>query len=189
MLTVYVDFKVANAYLAVEPTIAMANELDVAVRWRPFRSSDRPAPTQVEDDSVAASHRRARAQSRRNMAEHYAQLRGLTLNWPEAPRSTDLALGVLGSLEDQALPFLRAAFAAYWNDGADLNDSHTVGKLLAACGVSVPLDPEAQAEQLETSQVEAEAAGVVDVPAYVFDGHVFVGREHLPWIRELVAKG
>ena len=35
-ITAYIDYKSPYAYLAVDPTIAMADELGVEVDWRPF---------------------------------------------------------------------------------------------------------------------------------------------------------
>jgi 2-hydroxychromene-2-carboxylate isomerase len=35
-LTVYIDFKSPYAYLAIEPTRRLAQELDIGVDWRPF---------------------------------------------------------------------------------------------------------------------------------------------------------
>ena len=40
--------------------------------------------------------------------------------------------------------------------------------------------------ELEAMQLTSEELGVVDTPAYVIDGQVFIGREHLPWVRELL---
>ena len=78
MLTVYIDFKSAASYLALEPTLALARELGVAIDWRPFRTTERrPVPTRVADASVTESHRAARERSRRAMDQHYAMLRGL----------------------------------------------------------------------------------------------------------------
>ena len=99
-----------------------------------------------------------------------------------------LALAALLHCQAQPLPFIHAAFRAYWVDHANLDDLHTVKALLEKSDA----DPDgfsaaAALEQLDTVQAEAMARGVIDTPAYIVDEQLFIGREHLPWIRSILS--
>ena len=52
MLTVYVDFKSADAYLALRPTLALAERLSLDIDWRPFRTVERDVPQLGEQETV-----------------------------------------------------------------------------------------------------------------------------------------
>ncbi|MEM1402586.1 MAG: DsbA family protein [Pseudomonadota bacterium] len=187
MIIAYTDFKSPAAYLAFRGTRELATELNVAVEWRPFRSSERAAPTRVADQTVTANHMRARAETRRALHAHYASARGLTLNWPERALASDVALGALACLGGDPEPFMTAAFNAYWIDNRDLDDPQVVQALLAQAGAVIEVfDEEGLRSALDTVQTQAEAEGVVDAPAFVVEDQLFVGREHFPWIRELL---
>ena len=188
MLTVYIDFRSPAAYLALEPTVALSEETGEPVRWQPFRSSERPRPTRVADEAVATAHREARARALRAVHEHYARLRGIEMHWPEKPGSADLALAVLATLEADALPFVRAAFDAYWVRNLDLNDAEVIAGLLRETETESQGDPDVLSAKLELTIAEAASHGVVGVPGYRIGDQLFVGREHLPWIRELLCE-
>ena len=187
MIIAYTDFKSPAAYLAFKGTLELARELGVAVEWRPCRGAGRPVPTQVKDQSVTANHLRARANTGRALHAHYASVQGLTMNWPETEISSDLAMGALACLEGDPEPFLAAAFNAFWIENRNLDDGSVVQSLLHEAGVLSDVVDEAKfREALEAAQSEAETAGVVDTPAFIVKDQIFVGREHFPWIRELL---
>lgn len=186
MLTVYVDFKSPESYLALRPTLALAEETGVGISWRPFRSSQFSIPEQQESESVGQSHRRVRAQSRHDTFVKYAALQGIDLRLPSAPQPTDLALGVLGQLRDDALPFVEAAFDAYWQRHLSLNSPEVVSSLLAEAMMSFELDPDHAHKVLAQAQDDAEAVGIVETPAFVVADQIFIGREHFPWIKDIV---
>ena len=71
--------------------------------------------------------------------------------------------------------------------GVDLGDVETVTQLLAAAGT--PLESAAllsAMDQLDEATAAAQELGIPDAPAYQFDDQVFVGREHLPVIENLL---
>ncbi len=187
MLTVHIDFKSPAALLAIRPTLALAEKHGVPIMWKPFQTFERPMPDLPEKASVGETHRKVRAESRRRIFRKYAALQGLELNFPEAPKGTDLALGALELISGDRTAYVEAAFKAYWQDQADLNDLETVADL-AAGTVEEPfaVEPSACRTALAAATENAEAAGVVDAPAYRITGELFIGREHLPWIGELL---
>lgn len=185
MLTVYLDFKSADAYLAMKPTLALAERLSMNIDWKPFRAIERDVPKLGPSETVGESHRRVRAESQRKLVIKYAAHQGIDLNYPDRPGNTDLALGVLAVLDGDPVPFIEASFEAYWTAHADLDDPAIVQALMAQCGIGLETDSDTLRATLEAAQRQAEEAGIVGTPAYVIADQIFVGREHLPWIEEL----
>ena len=184
MLTVYIDFKSARAYLAIAPTLALAERLNLQVDWRPFRTVERDVPRLGKEETVGESHRRVRAASQRAVNIKYAAHQGIELRYPEVLAASDLALGAMQGIEGDKLPFLQAAFEAYWSEHADLDDERVVADLITKSGAVYSGTLSEARDLLEAAQEDAENAGIVGAPAYVIDERIFVGREHLPWIEE-----
>lgn len=185
MLTVYIDFKSPAAYLALKPTLDLASRLSLPLDWRAFQTVERDVPKLGKEETVGESHRRVRAASQRSLAIKYAGHQGIDLKFPPHPGVTDLALGVLADLEGDPLPFIQAAFAAYWQDHADLDDADTVRAIIDRSGVEYGAGFDTARHSLDLAMEQAEDAGIVGAPAYVIDEQIFVGREHLPWIEEI----
>ena len=188
MLTVYIDFKAPAAYLALKPTLALAAKYDLELDWRPFRTVERDVPKTAGNETVGESHRRVRAVSQRSTQIKYAKLQGIDLIFPKAPSETNLALAALTILPSHHTEFVTAAFAAYWQDHADLSDEETVMTLIHKSAGIIDLPPPASwQDTLDASLSAAEEAGIVGAPAYVINSQIFVGREHLPWIEEIIS--
>ena len=185
MLDVYIDFKCAGSYLALEPTLALAERTGVEVAWHPFSTAERDKPAEGADAAVIASHHATREASKQAIHEKYASLRGIDLKFPQRAGSADLTLGALAEIEGDPLPYIRACFAAYWERHEDLDDPHVVAELLTASGVGHSRDLSVTRTQFEEAQERAEEAGIVDAPGYLIDDQLFIGRQHLPWIEEL----
>ncbi len=186
MLSVYIDFKSPAAYLALSPTLALAERFDLSIDWRPFRTVERDVPKLGKEETVGESHRRVRAAALRWQFTKYAKRQGIELNYPAHLGGTDLALGVLASAEKDPLSFIRAAFSAYWTEHLDLDDPATVAHLIDLSGIGVRLDEEELRARLDESLEVADEIGVVGAPAYYIADQIFVGREHLPWIDEIL---
>ena len=189
MLEVYIDFKCAGSYLALDATLALIERSGVAVQWRPYSTAERDVPDEGADTLVIASHHATREASRRAIHIKYARLRGIDLAYPAIAGSTELALGALAQIEGDPLPFIRACFCAFWEGHEALDDPQVVSELLAVSGVGHSGDLSGTRKAALVAQAEAVAAGIVDAPGYSIAGQVFVGRQHLPWIEELIRKG
>ncbi len=196
-MKIYVDFKSPASFLALQPTLALIGKTGTTVKWLPFNTSQQPLPEQQDNEDVGARHRRVRAHARRSVHELYARLRGVDMHFPEQPGDTRLALAALSAITRSGadpLPFIQAAFSAYWQSGQRLNlqDRSGVEKLLEAGNGSAALPPDLLQDldvdgELQRCAEQAEADGVVEAPAYVVHGQLFIGREHLPWIEELLS--
>jgi 2-hydroxychromene-2-carboxylate isomerase len=122
------------------------------------------------------------------MHEKYATIQGIPLNFRDDPGQTDIALAALLHVSGDPTAFIAAAFRAYWVENLDLNDATVVTGLLNQNGYDVSgFDQHALLDELDSQQISAEELGVVDAPAFVLGGQVFIGREHMPWLRELLS--
>lgn len=181
-LTVALDIKSPESYLALGPTRALVRELDIDVDWLPVVTSPpRPAP---EGDDRGARHKRHRAAYRAKDLERYARVAGLTLRDPErAPDSSLAGMAMLTALahSDDALHgFLDRAFERYWKAELDLEDRAAIRAILGEVGVTGFAEDSAA---FTTLQEALGAAGLFNAPAYLVEDEIFNGRAHLPMIR------
>lgn len=186
MLTICIDFKSAASYLALEPTLEMAREFEIAIDWRPFSVRPFSVPAEQDEETVGERHRRVRAAAQRDVHLHYAALQGREIHFADTPAGSDAALAALAILESDPVPFIGAAFAAYWTEQVDLADKAVVEALLRSVGIDRP-DWEAARAKLASIRGQAEESGIFETPSYLIADQLFLGREHLPWIRSLVA--
>lgn len=189
MLDVYIDFKCAGSYLALDPTLALAERTGLEIAWHPFSTAERDKPAEGADAAIIARHHATREASKRAIHQKYASFRGIELKFPPQADSADLALGALAEIKGDPLPYIRACFAAYWERHEDLDEPQAVAELLAASGVRHSGDLSATRTRFEEFQERAEEAGMVDAPGYRIADQLFIGRQHLPWIGELARGG
>lgn len=191
-LTVLLDVRQPQAYLALHPTAALAAECGVAVDWLPVVTEPLKAPSEPrDDDDRGVRHRRYRAQAIAREIETYARVQGLVVE--DYYRNTDpstLNLAWLWLREhdvDCLLPFLAAAFRAHWACVLDVSREDAVVSLLEGCGAAAP---EFQSWRLAEGTERADSLaedlrerGLARAPTYLLHGEVFVGRQHLPMLR------
>ena len=198
MMQLYIDFKCPAAYLALHPTLTLSEQLGVPIGWHAIRSYQSLLLPEKPDEEVSTRHRRVRALARQKTHQLYANVQKLPLRFRNPPTNTDMALAALCLMGDgggDPLPFITAAFEAYWTSDADLNDALTVAALSGAPDLQNDDDDgDGARARLEVALREAEENGIFTSPTYVVQDvvqnkvseQVFVGREHLPWIRELL---
>ncbi len=186
MIDLYIDFKCPASYLALKPTLAMSDKLDVAISWHALRSYQAPLLQEKPDEEVGERHRRVRALARQKTHMLYAGVQNLPMQFRDPPTSADMALAalcVLTARGDDPLAFITAAFSAYWTGDADLDDGDIVAALSGAPALP---DAESARRQLEAALKQSEESGIFTSPTYVVNEQVFVGRENLPWISEIL---
>lgn len=191
MLNIYLDFKSPGAYLAMRPTLALLERLNQSAntKWLPYNTMQQRIPPKREDENKGERHRRVRALARQNTHLLYADIQGVPMSFSEIPGNTDLALAALLFVQEDPLRFIHAAFAAYWAQQRDLNNAQVVAELLQAQGYEADkFDAERALQNLKEHQSQTEEQGVVDAPAYVLHEQMFIGREHLPWVEELLTQ-
>lgn len=191
MLDIYIDFKSPASYLAIQPTREMLKKLGIRANWLPFNTRQSGIPTLQEQETKGDTHRRVRAQARQDVHLMYAQIQSLPMHFRDKPGETQLALAALLACggNSQADTFIDAAFASYWHEQRDLNNPQHVASLLASSNPTAVLPTLAQAEIIvANNQAQALERGVIDAPAYILNEQMFIGREHLPWITELLTQ-
>ena len=181
-LTVAVDIKSPECYLALSPTRALARDLDIDIDWLPIVTPPRrPAP---EGDDRGSRHKRHRVAYRQRDLARYAAAAGLTLRDPErGPDSSLVGAAMLAAKAHSARAlhaFLDLAFERYWKVELDIEDAGAVAAALREIGVP---DAPAASGSFAALQESLAAAGLFDAPAYLVDEEVFFGRAHLPMIR------
>ncbi len=180
-LDVYIDFKSPASWLAIGPTRAMSTELDIGLRWLPFDSRQYALAEEKPGETRRETHFRIREYERRRVHLHYASVRGVEMSFPSSPGSTRRALAAMLALGKECDAFLDAAFLAYWRDHADLDDEGVVDDLLKECGVT---NLTISMSALDRALDEADQRDVIDAPTYLLGEERFLGREHLPLLRE-----
>lgn len=187
MLRIYIDFKSPAALLAMKPTRALAQRLGQTFEFLPFRTSQPPVPGKKDEETKGETHRRVRALARRATHLKYAAIQDTEMKFPDEPGQCDLALAALLYAQPSPDKFIEAAFRAYWSEGQDLNHPDVIEKLLTTSGYDASgFEPEKYLEDLVKVHRKAEEIGIIDTPAYIIDGQIFIGREHLPWIKTLM---
>jgi 2-hydroxychromene-2-carboxylate isomerase len=191
-LRVVIDFKSPQAYLAIGPTCALADELGITIDWQPLvvTPSKIPAAPPGGDDR-GARHRRFRADYLERDIARYAADRGLAIGGLH--RRIDSTLAAIGLLwaEGQGPSLARAyverVFERYWQEDLDIEDERSIRALLTEIGAPVS-GFEAFVKghgctELARVQLELRETGVFEVPTYLLNDEVFLGRQHLPLVR------
>lgn len=192
---VCIDFKNPKSYLALQPTFALEDELGTTFDWWPMQVSamSRPQREQPNEDR-GTRHRRIRAVYYERDLRRYASAYGLELG--DLYRNPDVAMASVGLLwvkqhAPQALrAYLKTVFERYWQQRLQLDDADAIDAVLRAIGVTAPhFRKHAQNEgrvAYEAAVAGLRGAGIFDVPAYVIEGEIYFGRQHLPMVRWLL---
>ena len=106
-----------------------------------------------------------------------------------------LSLGIAwltnqGAELQQYLSYVETAFLKTFRDGADVESLFSLKVVLEESGFrTAGLDyfVENEAPDLEAAGEEIMDSGVFNAPAFVVDGEIFHGREHLPLIQWMLA--
>jgi 2-hydroxychromene-2-carboxylate isomerase len=182
MIRAYIDFKSLECFLAIEPIIALAKEFGVAIDWQPFSSRPRALPTQVDDETVTQTHHRVRAESEHRLRLHYASVRGYKITTEPSTQDSTKALMRLSQISGDRTEFVKQAFEACWLQNKNLDDTHLLDQICLQASVV----HNTTKNDLEESQKAAEEAGLFDAPTFAIDEQLFMGRAHIPWMRELL---
>jgi len=198
-LPVVIDFKSPHAYLAIGPTCALAQELGITIDWQPLvvTPSKTPAAPPSGDDR-GARHRRFRADYLERDIARYAADRGLAIGGLHRRKDSTLAaIGLLWAERQGPLlarAYVERVFERYWQEDLDIEDERSIRALLAE--IEAPVSGfEAFVKgdghtQLARIQSELRDMGVFEVPTYLLNDDIFLGRQHLPLVRSrLSARG
>lgn len=202
-LVVYIDLKSPYAYLAIDPTRAMAAAAGVAIDWRPF-TLDIPSylGSAKVDRSGAVTESKRTTQQWSGVryaymdARRYANLtgkvvRGTVKIWDS--RLAGIAMLWAKRRGTEAFDrFVDTVYPPFWNRALDIEDVAVLEAELERSGV----DPEgfrvfaavAGEGRAEHDRINREAfdAGIFGVPTYLVADEMWFGREHLPRVEWLL---
>jgi 2-hydroxychromene-2-carboxylate isomerase len=202
-LTVYTDYKSPYAYLAKDLVYDLGRDFAVAIDWLPYELDIAAALGTARLDEagrVAEENRNPHQWWRVRYSymdcRRQAQKRGLTIRGTQKIWDSSLALAGLLFAKRQGDAVLRGyqdrVFERFWKRELDIEDPAVVGAVLAEAGANAAgfADWAAAEGRPAVARIsrEAEQQGVFGVPSFVLDGELFWGREHLPDIREILAR-
>ena len=190
-----IDFKNPYAYLATLPTCALADELGIVIDWLPMALSqgNTPGPANTGNDR-GTRHRRIRTEYMDRDVLRYAADRGIELRGLH--RDTDSTVASIGLLWAKrqgpsiARAYVERVFERYWREAFNLEDERAIAALLAEVGASAGFEAFVKGEgraELARLQSGLRDAGVFEVPSYLVNGEVYLGRQHLPLIRSMLS--
>lgn len=201
-LAVYIDLKSPYAYLAVEPTRAMAAAAGVRVDWRPF-TLDIPSylGSAKLDRGGAVSESRRSTQQWVGVryaymdARRYANLTGKTVRGTIKIWDSSLAGIAMAWAKRQGDAsfdrFLDAAYFRFWRRELNIEDIEVLQALLAECGLETSGFRAFAAgpgrREHDACNAAAFDAGVFGVPTFLVGDEAWFGREHLPRVSWLLS--
>jgi 2-hydroxychromene-2-carboxylate isomerase len=195
-LTVAIDFKSPNAYLALGPTCGLADELGISIDWLPLIITAAKATAGSSEDR-GARHRRIRADYLKRDLLRYAADRGLELSG--FYRELDSVFAAIALLwikrQSPALTrgYVERVFQGIAQSTLAVEDERSIRALLVEIGAPVSgfelFAAQEGRTEMEAIKSKLQEMGVFEVPTYVLSGDAFLGRQHLPLIRSMLSAG
>ena len=186
-LVVAIDFTSADSYLALDPAIALADELNLCLSLYPFRVRLNPIPTEGPNENEAQRHKRIRAQYRQSDTKRYAHVRGIELLADPTEVDPTLAhLGLILATDHGVGPeYAQVVFRGLWTNQIDVQCEDDVISVLRSLGVERSDPLHLLEPNLSTVREEMLAREVFSVPTFLIKGERFIGRQHSSMIRSL----
>lgn len=190
MIRLAIDFSSIESYLALAPSVELAERMGVNISLVPFRSPPAPPITRSESESVATRHRRVRQEYRWMSAQRYASARGIELARADVTVDTVVALVglTLANRHGRGHSFASLAFAKFWTLQVTRFGEDDVTELLKEAGVR-DVDLDSALPEYESLQMEMSEREVYDVPTYLVNEEMYIGRQHLPLIEHRIRTG
>lgn len=200
-LIVYVDVKSPYAYLAIEPTLKLGEELGISIDWRPLTLNIPSYLGSARTDNSGKVVQSERTPAQWNAvryayrdAKRYARIRGITLYGTQKIWDSSFAgIGLLWARrisEAAAVSYLQTVYPPFWRRELDIEDPAVIESTLRQSSVPVDgflqwLGGEGRLEH-DALQDSLHPTGIFGVPTYIVAGDRFFGREHLPAVRWLL---
>lgn len=196
-LTVCMDFKNIESYLALAPTVEMQSACGATINWLPLTSgfkglSNESRMPDTTDTSEDFRIRRQRVRDHYTQMNHLRYAKLLDLTGEDIQRNCDSTMASLGLMwlkqtdESLVVDYIREVFEAFFRRHLDIEKYSVISQLLESVGGEVTgFDRFVEVEGktlLDTVQQELSETGVFTAPAYIIDGEKFLGRQHLPLI-------
>ena len=197
-LAIYLDPKDPECYLALPGTRALLQDTAVTACWYPLQVDlpNAPKPEPKSSEARGLRHRWFRENYRARELAYYAKVLGLPLQAIyRSARSQCAAIALLWLQQQQqpvdVLNWLQALCQRHFEQAAALTDHQdTIITLLAEQGLDTAdfehyLAQQGQ-QQLQIQLEKNLQQGVIRGPAYRWQDQLYIGREHLPLLHQLI---
>ena len=186
------DFVSPNAYLIWQPLKALAEKHGATIEITPaflggMHKLTGNAPPFIRDAAVKGKNEYAMLELGRFVQKH--RLAKFKMN-PHFPFNTITLLRMLVALEPgKRAGFIETLLPAIWEQGLDVTDSETLGKILqdggfdAAALLARTQDPAIKQALIDNTE-NAVARGAFGIPTIYIDGEMYFGKERLGQIDE-----
>ncbi|WP_373490586.1 2-hydroxychromene-2-carboxylate isomerase [Parasphingorhabdus sp.] len=189
------DFVSPNAYLIWSPLKALAEKYGAAIEITPaflggMHKLTGNAPPFIRDADVKGKNAYAMLEMNRFIKRH-----GLTqfkMN-PHFPFNTVTLQRMLIALPpEQRAGFVETLLPAIWEQGLDVTDAETLGKILQDGGYDAKAlmaktqEPAVKQALIDNSE-QAVERGAFGIPTIYVDGEIYFGKERLGQIEEQLA--
>jgi len=186
------DFVSPNAYLIWQPLNDLAEKHGATIEITPVFLSGMHkltgnAPPFVRDAEVKGKNDYAMLEMNRFIARH--ALTKFRMN-PKFPFNTITLQRMLIALEpEKRAGFIATLLPAIWEQGLDVTDSETLGKILQDGGFDVQelvtktQDPAIKQALIDNTENAVER-GAFGIPTIYVDGEMYFGKERLDQIEE-----
>ena len=186
MIELVLDFVSINSYLALNPVKRLADELGVALKLTPLRTTSElqalSAPSAGDD--IGERHRWIRAEYARGDALRYAAVQGLNVAIDGRDQDSTTALRGLmaANAAGRGFDYASTVFRNFWSGELQIDSNDAIANLLEELGIAGfdALDPR---WDLEPTREEMDGREIHSVPTFWVDGERYLGRQHLPMIR------
>ncbi len=193
VLEICVDFKDPYSYLALAPTLKLADKLGISILWHTKMTSPFKPLSAYDNKSMDRStrHRYLRAQARVSDIDLYAphRLPKLSADFDVRPAATGL-LWIKRHAPDKQSDYVSRVFNHYWRDQTPQNQIAQmpfIKSIIQALGVEhggfADYVQKEGAVLFEAEEQRLHERGVISTPAYLLDNELFLGRQHLPLIK------
>jgi len=197
-MTIYVNFSELPSWLMLASLKNLCHEVKIELAWKPMLSSlgnvaGSNLKTGADDPLEIYRAKRADARHKAAKRENERMCERLGIEPAQGERKINpfyLSLGMTwlasqGAGLQQYLSYVETGFLKTFRDGADVESLSGLKLVLEKSGFRTKgLDHfvEKDSPDLDAAQEEIMSIGVFNAPAFVVDGEIFHGREHLPLI-------
>ena len=189
MIQLAIDFSSADSYLALDPTSKIADEIGVELHLIPYRVELTRIDSVDENTPIATKHQYVRNLYREKNVARYAKVQDLPPLRSDPYEDTSLALNGLMLANESGFAvgskFAELVFQRYWHENLHIENPQVIITCLNEVGVDASSVDMKEVDH-RVLREEYREKGVMGVPMYLVKGEVFQGRQHLPWIRELL---
>ncbi len=199
ILKAYINFNSLPAWLGVIALRQLRDKTGVDIDWEPMLSSlgNVTPPAKTDDPLAEYKARRAKARRAFNESEHMRICDLLGIEADNGRRESDcraVSVGLLwlktqAASQDDLFDYITQVFEQHYRDAASIETAEAATALVAQTNVSVEgFDKymEDEAAALVARQEEMLEGGILSAPAFIVDGELFHGREHMPLITWIV---